>query len=152
MSIRISQFVLGFVHFIQQFTPWQKTSKYISCTYSCNILGQLQYLKTLYASSSIWPGAEIIFSSCSDCRQTHLRAQLFLERSAPPLNEPLYLKSKPSFSFCCSPGPGAVRSWRLRPGKAVLGSSSAPAFLSSAVTRGDSMGLVLVPLRLLRCH
>lgn len=108
MSTRIFQFVLGFVCFIWQFTPWQKTSKYMNYTYGCNILGQLHYLKAQYASSSkdvIWPGAEIIFpAALSAENQTHLRAQLFPEKSFPPLNELLFLKSKPSFSFCCSPG------------------------------------------------
>lgn len=141
MSTRIFQFVLGFVCFIQQFTPWQKTSKYINCTYGCNILGQLHYLKAQYAGSSknvIWPGAEIVFPAALIAEiQTHLRAQLFPKKSAPPLNEPLFLKSKPSFSFWCSPGLGIVRGWRLRPGEAVLGSDSVPAFLSSAVTRGQ---------------
>lgn len=140
-STRIFQSVLGFVCFIQQFTSWQKTSKYVNRTYGCNILGQLHYLKAQYGSSSknvIWPGVEIIFPAALTAEvQTHLRAQLFPKKSAPPLNEPLSLKSKPSFSFCCSPSPGAVRGWRLRPGEAVLGSDSTPAFLSPAVTRGQ---------------
>lgn len=101
MSTRIFQFVLGFVCFIQQFVLWQKTSKYINCTYGCNILGQLHYLKAQYASSSknvIWPGAEIIFPAALAAEiQTYWRAQQFPEKS--PLNGPLFLKSKPRFFF-----------------------------------------------------
>lgn len=56
----------GVFPFIQQFTPWQKTMKYVNDTYGCNIRGQLYCLKVQYISFSktvILQGAEIIFPS-----------------------------------------------------------------------------------------
>lgn len=151
MSTRIFQFVLGFVCFIQQFTLWQKTSKYINCTYGCNILGQLHYLKAQYAGSSknvIWPGAEIILPAALAAEiQTYWKAQLFPEKS--PLNGPLFLKSKPRFFLCRSPGWGlsGAEGWDL---VRLCWEATRPRLSCPLRSPGDNLGPVSVPLRLLR--
>lgn len=118
---------------------WKKASKHINRTYGCSILGQLHYLRAQYPSSSknlLWPGAGIIFPADMTVETDSFKSTA-VSRENTPSKWTLILESKLGFSFCCSPGLGAVRGWRSRPGETLLGGDSALAFLSSAVMRGQ---------------